>query len=427
MKFHLPKRVLTLGLVGLWLGSALSFGQWAQGRTLTIMTFSDEFKTNGVIADFEKLTGAHVDLRVVPNEQYMNKLIPLLRTHRDVPDIFVGEAGYIKEVVNLGQSVDLGAAPYYASTVNQYPYAAEMGRDRQGVLRALTWQTTPGGLFFRRSIALKVFGTDDPIQVGKHFSTWSKFIESGKILARHGYYLLPEAGDLGSVFFANKKEPYFDANHNWHLDPIIKKYFEVAKALRAGNMDMKLSDWSAPWMDQMNTPPGKAKVFAYLWPTWGLFFVLSTQKESLGDWGICHTPLNWYWGGTWLNIYKNSPNKDLAWAFISMMTQNEPYMEKLALRTGDFSSDKVVVKTIMDHFNNGDPAGVLGGHQNHYKFFAETADKIDASGVSSEDRVINQVVGSVLDDYLNNKFPNVDAAMKEITTRVQQMYPDMNY
>jgi hypothetical protein len=37
---------------------------------------SDEFKTNKVVDDFEALTGAKVNLQVVPNEQYPNKLKP---------------------------------------------------------------------------------------------------------------------------------------------------------------------------------------------------------------------------------------------------------------------------------------------------------------------------------------------------------------
>jgi maltose-binding protein MalE len=416
------KAIVVLLTVGLMFIGSTAFAQNFKGKTLTILSMSDEFKTNKVLDDFEALTGAKVDLQIVPNEQYLNKLKPLLKTGKNVPDIFVGEAGFVKEVVNLGQSEDLSKAPYNASTKDMYAYAAQMGTDNKGVLRALTWQTTPGGMMYRRSLAKQYLGSDDPAVVQKSFATWDKYLETGKMLADKGISLLGGAGDLGNVFFAGKKAPYFDKNEKYTLDPIIKTYFEVAKKVRDGGMDAKLGAWSAPWMEGMNTKPGEAKIFSYLWPTWGLFFVMNGQKNSIGDWAVCQVPTGWYWGGTWMNIYKNSPNKELAWAFIKLMTQDKAYIEKYAVRTGDFTSDKTVVAKIKGTFKNE----VLGG-QNHYEFFAKSADSIDASGVSPDDTIVNAIVSNVLGDYLDGKFPTVDAALVEITNRVKQQFPKAKY
>ncbi len=420
------KAISVLLTAGLLLVGSNVFAQQFKGRTLTILSMSDEFKTQGVIADFEAATGAKVDLQVVPNEQYLNKLKPLLKTGKNVPDIFVGEAGFIKEVVNLGMSEDLEKAPYNAQTKDQYSYAVSMGRDNKGVLRGLTWQTTPGGLFYRRSLAKQYLGTDDPAEVQKYFATWDKLLDTGKLLASKGIALFPGAADLQHVFAAGKKVPYFDKNDKWALDPIIKTFFETAKKVRDGGMDAKLGAWSAPWMEGMNSKPGEAKIFSYLWPTWGLFFVMNGQKNSVGDWGVVAVPGGWYWGGTWLNIYKNSKNKDVAWAFIKMHTQDPAYMEKYALRTGDFTSNKTVVAKIKGQFSKGDPAGMLAG-QNHYEFFAKSADSIDASGVSDADTVVDALVVNVLGDYLDGKIASVDAAMAEIVKRVKEQYPKAKY
>lgn len=411
-----------LAAVGL-LGSAQGLAaQDFKGKTLTILTMSDEFKTNKVIDDFEALTGAKVVLQIVPNEQYLNKLKPILKVGKNVPDIFVGEAGYIKDVVNLGMSDDLEKAPYNADTSGQYAYAAQMGRDNNGVLRALTWQTTPGGFFYRRSVAKAVFGTDDPAEVGKLVNSWDKFLDTGKKLAAKGISIVPNASDLGLVFFAGKKVPYFDKKDKWSLDPMIRNYFEIAKKVRDGKMDSKLGAWSASWMEGMNTKPGQAKIFSYLWPTWGLFFIMNNQKNSIGDWAVTQSPSGWYQGGTWLNIYKNSPNKALAWAFVRMLTQDKAYIEKFAKRVGDFVADKSVVAKIKGSFHNE----VLAG-QNHYEFFAAAADQIDASGVSPDDTVINGIVSSVLGEYLEGKIPTVDAALAEITKRVKLQFPRAKY
>ncbi len=420
------KAISVLLTAGLLLVGSNVFAQQFKGRTLTILSMSDEFKTQGVIADFEAATGAKVDLQVVPNEQYLNKLKPLLKTGKNVPDIFVGEASFVKEVVNLGQSENLESAPYNASTKDQYAYAAQMGRDNKGVLRALTWQTTPGGLFYRRSLAKQYLGSDDPAEVQKYFATWDKLLDTGKLLASKGVTLFPGAADLQHVFAAGKKAPYFDKNDKWTLDPITRTLFETAKKVRDGGMDAKLGAWSAPWMEGMNSKPGEAKIFSYLWPTWGLFFVMNGQKNSIGDWGVVSVPGGWFWGGTWLNIYNKSPNKDVAWAFIKMHTQDPAYMEKYALRTGDFTSNKMVVNKIKGSFSKGDPAGVLGG-QNHYEFFAKSADAIDASGISDADVVVDALVINVLNDYLDGKIASVDAALAEVTKRVKEQFPKAKY
>jgi len=423
MKNRLSTKAITvLSALGLLLLGSTAFAQDLKGKTLTILSMSDEFKTNKVIEDFEAATGAKVDLQVVPNEQYLNKLKPLLKSGKGVPDIFVGEAGFVKEVVNLGASEDLSKAPYNANVKDQYAYAASMGRDNAGVLRALTWQTTPGGLFYRRSIAKAVFGTDDPAEIGKKFVSWDSFLATGKVLADKGITLLAGAGDLGNVFNAGKKVPWFDKSNKFQIDPIMKTYFDIAKKVRDGGMDAKLGSWSAPWMEGMNSKPGEAKIFAYLWPTWGLFFVMNGQKNSIGDWAVTTTPTGWYWGGTWMNIYNKSPNKDVAWAFIKLLTQDKAYAEKYATRTGDFNSDKTVVAKIKGTFKNE----VLGG-QNHYEFFAKSADSIDASGVSADDTIVNAIVSNVLGDYLDGKIASVDAAMTEITNRTKQQFPKAKY
>ncbi|NNM67046.1 MAG: extracellular solute-binding protein [Spirochaetales bacterium] len=391
-----------------------------KSNVLTIMAMSDEFKTNGVIQDFEKMTGAKVDLQIVPNEQYMNKLLPLLKTGKDVPDIFEGEAGYVKQVVNLGMSVNLSKPPYNADTSEMYPYAVQMGTDDHGVLRALTWQCTPGGIFYRRSLAKKYLGTDSPEKVQQYFTSWDKMIELGKILKEksHGQVkLLPGEGDLGVIFFANKAKPYVNSSNDFYLDPMISKFLTVASEVRKDGLDAKLSAWSAPWMEGLNTKPGEAKIFCYVLPTWGLFFVMNGQKNSLGDWGLVSAPMSYYWGGTWLNIYKKSPNKELAWKFIQMLTQNTKYMTAYAKRIGDFMSNKVVVDSIKSTMSSP----LLDG-QNHYAFFAQIADKLNASAVSPYDTTIDGIVGAVLGQYPSGDI-NLQKAIGQIKNRVKEEFP----
>lgn len=398
-----------------------------KGRTLTIITFASEFKDQGFVADFEKLTGAKVDLQIVPNENFEAKMAPLLKTGKGVPDVFTGEAGYVKEYVESGVWETLNKAPYNASTKDMFPYVTQLGSNAKGELKALSWQTTPGGWFYRRSMAKKYFGTDDPAEIAKLFATWDSTLAAAEVIKTKSNgtaYMFSGLGDgFSRVFTSNRKTPWVDAKKNFSIDPQITEYFKTAKKVRDAGYDAKLADWSGPFFEAMNTPADKANIFMFSWPTWGLHFVLNGQTASNGDWAVVPAPKPYFWGGTFLGIYKNSPNKDVAWAFIKMLTQDKAWMETYAKKSGDFMSDKVLDKAIAPYFTGKEAS--LGPKDNHYEFFMQQAATIDGSMISSEDRPLMAMLTTVLNEYVEGK-KDLDTAMADFKGRVKAAYPRWN-
>ena len=106
-----------------------------------------------------------VNITVVPNSDFIAKITPTLAGGQGAPDIFTGESDYVKYLVESGYWDDLKAAPYNADVSDVWGYVASVGTDSTGVLRALSWQASPGSIMYRRDMALKVLGTDDPEQV----------------------------------------------------------------------------------------------------------------------------------------------------------------------------------------------------------------------------------------------------------------------
>ena len=414
--------VLVIGLMVAGLVSAQT--QPFKGRTLSIITFASEFKDQGFVADFEKETGAKVDLQIVPNENYESKMAPLLKTGKGVPDVFTGEAGYVKEYVDAGVWEVLSKAPYNANTKDMFPYAVEMGTTKKGEVVALTWQTTPGGWFYRRSMAKTYFGTDDPAVIGKMFTSWETVIQAAETIKKKSGgkdYFFSGLGDgFSRIFTANRVLPWVNDKNEFAVDTAIVDYFKMAKLFRDNGYDAKLNDWSGPFFDSMNTAPADAHVFVFGWPTWGLHFVLNGQTKSNGDWAMAPSPKPFTWGGTWMGIYKNSPNKDVAWAFIKMLTQDKKYMEAYARRSGDFLSDKVVVQSLLPSFKGKEPA--LGPNDNHYEFFMNQVKYVSGKTISSEDRPIMQMVNTVLNEYLDGK-KDLNQALDDLKARVKTAYP----
>jgi ABC-type glycerol-3-phosphate transport system substrate-binding protein len=394
-----------------------------EGKTLSIMTFTGEFQDQGIVADFEERTGVTVDLQIIPIQDYEAKIRPLLKTGKNVPDLFVGEAAYVKEFVEAGYWEALDKAPYNADVSNQFPYAAQMGTDKDGVLRALTWQTTPAGYFYRRSLAKQYLGTDDPAEVAEYFASWDKILETAEFLKTESggkVSMFPGIGDsVWRVFYSSRTEPWINDENELVIDSQVLDYLKISKTIRDKGYDAKLADWTGPFMDSMNKPAGEADVFVYGWPTWGLHFVLAGQEASKGDWAVVPAPSPWFWGGTWLGIYKDSPNKAAAWAFIEMLTQDEEYMEMYAKRSEDFMSNKSVVEKIKDDFASETLAG-----QNHYAWFYDQAQYVDGSAVGGSDYQIGIILNQLMNEYLQGAY-SYDEAVQELKTRIKTAYPNV--
>ncbi|MFO8042653.1 MAG: extracellular solute-binding protein [Alkalispirochaeta sp.] len=395
-----------------------------EGMELSIITFTGEFNDQGIVRDFEERTGATVDMQVVPNTDYEAKIRPLLATGQGVPDIFVGEAAYVRQFVEAGYWTDLTQEPFNADTSDMFEYAVEMGTTDEGEVVALTWQTTPGGWFYRRSIAQEYFGTDDPEEIAEIFSSWDSVMEAAETLKQESDGEVSFFAGIGETlfrpFYTARTEPWIDEDNNFTVDQAIQNYLQIAKEVRENDYDAKLDDWSGPWFDAMNTPPEDASVFVYGFPTWGLQFVLNEQDQSSGDWALAAGPEPFTWGGTWLGIYEDSDNKALAWEFIRMMTQDEEWMRDYATRATEFMSNR----TVMNEVREGFSSETLGG-QNPYDVFFDQLQYVEATAIQGFDFQINQILMQVMNEYLGDQL-TYDEAIDALGRRVQEAFPRVN-
>ena len=94
---------------------------------------------------------------------------------------------------------------------DQFPFTQQMASTDMGVLKAVTWQASPGVLVYRRSIARDVFGTDDPNAIQKELADWTKFQAAAAEMKKKEYFMVSGYYDT----FA----PYrFTADRHWEND-----------------------------------------------------------------------------------------------------------------------------------------------------------------------------------------------------------------
>ncbi|ART77839.1 sugar ABC transporter substrate-binding protein [Sutcliffiella horikoshii] len=414
--------------------AACSNSSSSKKADLTVWSFTDELQEP--INVFKEENGVTVDLTIIPIEDYPTRLRPVLESGQGAPDVFTGELAFIKDWVEQDYWEDLSQEPYNVQEWEDdyVPYVFDLGKDSEGKIKAVSWQTTPGGIFYRRSIAKEVLGTDDPAEIGERMSSMDGLFEVGEELKSAGYRLFPDEGAVRWFAQGQDPQPWVNENNELVLTEGRINYFDYAKELRDKDLTAFAPEWSPAWFAAMDEPinynagweevdeesSDQTEVFAYALPTWGLHSVLKTNtEETVGDWAVTNGPNPYFWGGTWLGIYKGSENKDLAWKFVQMMTHDEEFLTDWATETGDVLSYLPVTEKIKGEFEEP----FLGG-QNNYTFFLEEAANINPGTVTRYDQQIDGFFGSMVGEYVEGT-KTKEEAIEEFYRLVKNAYPDI--
>jgi ABC-type glycerol-3-phosphate transport system substrate-binding protein len=326
---------------------------------------------------------------MTPTDQFQHKLDPVLSSGRGAPDVFALEDSFVRKYVESGHLLDLTDI-YNANKNKLLAYPVEIGT-YNGRVYALSWQACPGAMFYRRSMAKKYLGSDDPAVVQAYFSNPGKFLETAKLLKEMSggkCVVTASYSELLAPFLGARTQPWV-VNGKLVIDPIIEEFMDICKSLRDNKLYGGVGQWSEGWFvgmtDKLRDGYGKpAEVFSYFLPTWGLHYVLKTNAhDTPGDWAMIPGPVPYYWGGTWICAWKNTPNPNAAKEFIRYLTTDNNFLVKWAKDTGDFVTNTEVVGKIKNNYSEP----FLGG-QNYYAAFAEIAKNINGRLKQKTDVVI---------------------------------------
>jgi hypothetical protein len=207
-------------------------------------------------------------------------------------------------------------------------YSVDLGRNEDGEIVGLGYQSTAGAFIYRRSVAIDTWGTDDPDEIAKKVKDWDSFLDSAGDLKAKGYYIVSTLDDVW--------QPYsFGAKKGWvtgtilNIDPAREAFLDYAKTLTDKKYVSDSLRWSMEWRGGMS---GDEPVFGYFGPSWLVTYTMSDENDpkyntkAFGDWAVCAPPEEFFWGGTWIHANKaahtqSSPAKQQAIAdFIEWVT-----------------------------------------------------------------------------------------------------------
>ena len=222
---------------------------------LTVWSFTNELKTMTIA-----FKAANPDVVVtyveIPTDggEFRQKAIAAANT-AECPDVIGLEAAFVKEFVDAdGMLYDISDLKVYADALQTYANTIEVGTNYEsGEIRAYSYQTTPGAVFYRRSLATEYFGTDDPTEVQALMADMDKFTEmAATIKEKSGgkTFMVASVDEFRNSYFSNRTDPWF-VDDTLVIDPKVDELFEIAKVFRENGYEAAVNQWSEGWYNGM--------------------------------------------------------------------------------------------------------------------------------------------------------------------------------
>lgn len=413
------------------------------GETFVIYGWNDEFKTmlndyyikaiggtyDSKDGTFILPNGDRIEYKQTPNEngEYQMNLDRSLMNGVHV-DMFLLEADYALKYVDSSYTkplADIGIEEA-AMAANQYEYTIDVARDSAGVVKASSWQATPGLFLYRRSLAEKYLGVTTPEEMQEKVKDWDTFLETAREVDQSSEgqtKLIPSVGDVWQVVRDSRTSPWVDEDYNLIIDGQVEWYFNLAKTLREENLTAEAIPWSNAW----NAGIGNDSIMGYFFSTWGIQFTMLDNcngtkpgEGTYGDWAAVSGPQPYYWGGTWLAVSSGCTNDALARDIIEYFTINTDSMQDYCLKSYDYVNNVTAVQNIIDAGYSFD---FLGG-QDHYSLFQAATPLIDTSAMSPYDQNINIALDAEVNAYANGDI-DYDTAIRQFKDTVIDLFPEL--
>ena len=416
-----------------------------EGEKLVIWTLAKDLQTFA-----EKYVEDHnvqIETVVIEPADYVTKVQTALNGGQTTPDIIVGEPQMLEDFYDAGYFEDLNQAPYNAQDYKGQivDYVWEVGQDADGIQRAISYQITPAGIYYRRDIAKDVFGTDDPEEIGKLFKDYPTILDTAQTLKDAGY----------RIFASDAEINYFSGDSAWVVDGTLNvdqarlDYMDLVTDLYQKDLTAYANQWSTPWYQAMagevpiltaavqsyaddsinvwdaeafaeaTKDLDKTEVFAFGLPSCGVLTLRDNVGETSGSWGVCSGPSYGFGGGTFIGISAMSEHKDLAWDFLKWVTLDENTAEWWIEKS---EGDTVSLVSVLE--KHKDDANEVYGGQHLYSFWQEQAAGIDYSKVTRYDKIINDAWGQACTAVKTGE-ADKETAINEFYDVVESTYPEI--
>lgn len=416
-----------------------------EGKVINIYSWNDEFRTRleAVYPEVESTSddgtvttlkdGTEIHWIINPNQDgvYQQKLDEALLNQADAAaddkvDIFLSETDYVFKYTDADANVampltDLGIDPD-TELADQYEFTKTTASDQNGVQRGSTWQCCPGLLVYRRDIAKDVFGTDDPQKVGEKVKDWDTLKTTAEELKEKGYYTFASYADTFRLYGNSIDEPWVESGDTVvKVNQNIMDWVNDSKEwLDAGYFDSTVKgQWNDDWNKAMSS---SSKVFAFLFPAWGVDFTLNPNWDGEeGAWAVTNPPQEYNWGGSYIHACTGTDNPEHVKDIILSLTADKDNLLKISKDYLDYTN---TVSGMQEAAQSDEFASDFLGGQNAYEYYAPVAENIQIAPLSAYDQGCVELIQNSFSDYFQGNV-DFDRAKENFETAIKERYPDI--
>lgn len=417
----MKKKILAILLVAL-LSIVPVTGLRAESKeNLNVWSFTDEFPSMVEVfmeehPEYAEKYDLNITIIATTEGAYQPAIDQALMSGGDeAPDIYAAEAAFVMKYSQGEASqyampyADLGIdveAKIAEGGIAQY--SVDIGTNPDGDVVGLGFQATGGAMIYRRSIAMDVWGTDDPAEIEEKVGPgWDKFYEAAHELKDNGYSILSSTGDIWHVIENSSEQPWV-VDGELVIDEKRESYLDHAKRLYDEELMNDTTSWQEGWFADMKGE-GEREVFAFFGPAWLINYTLAPNcggtavgEGTYGDWAVCNAPEGFFWGGTWLFANKDTTKIDVAkdlLEWITLDTSEEGLQYRWA--NGTFADgaakDSVASATVMEK-SDGE-LDFLGG-QDMFDVFVPANEFANGKNLTPYDEMINSYWQDQVNTYM---------------------------
>lgn len=418
-----------------------------EGKIINVYSWNDEFRerVEAVYPEVKETSkdgtvttlndGTEIHWIINPNQDgvYQQKLDEALMNQADAAaddkvDIFLSETDYVFKYTDAEADAamplsDLGIDPE-KDLADQYSFTKVTASDENGVQRGSTWQCCPGLLVYRRDIAKDVFGTDDPEEVGQKVKDWETMKATAAELKAKGYYTFSSYADTFRLYGNSIAQSWVSPGESViKVDQKIMDWVNDSKEwLDAGYLDKNIKgQWNDDWNKAMSS---ESKVFAFLFPAWGIDFTLKPNWDGGdGAWAVTNPPQEYNWGGSYVHACTGTDNPQHVKDIILAVTADKDKLLKISQKYLDFTNTQSGMQEAAKD-DKGYASEFLGG-QNAFAYFAPVAENIEIAPLSAYDQGCVELIQNAFSDYFQGNV-EFDKAKVNFETAVKERYPDIN-
>lgn len=311
-----------------------------------------------------------------------------------------------------------------------YGYTDEIGKDKNGVRKGVSWQAAAGGFAYRADLAEQYLGVKSPEEMQAKIGTWDDFVTAAQTISDASgkkTALADTLGGLWQAYACGRTQPWV-VDNKLVIDDFCQDFADTAKALWDCGGITKNNQWTDEWTGAAAKDDACMGYFVSTWGFGGFFKDAATPTK--GQWAVCEGPQAFYWGGTWMVVNPATDNGEEAQSFIKTFTVDNDSIKTYATTKPEYCNNGTVMDELItaNTVFNEEITSLFKDNQNFYAELHENAKQINFNGLITEydATVKTNFIDAVKESYLEGG-KSWEDTQEDFKDKVAEDLPDLEW